>query len=287
MTLRETIAKAQAEHVAIGHFNVSTLDGIWAVADAAQKLGLPVIVGLSEGERDYFGVKQAAPIIASIRKERGQALFLNADHTYSYERVVEAIDAGFDSVIFDGAQLSLPENIEIAKKCVAYARASGREVLVEGELGYIGSSSKMLDAVPDGAATSEMQMTSAADAERFVHESGVDMLAPAVGNIHGVIRGGDPALHPERVKAIASAVTVPLVLHGASGNTADDIRKCIVSGMAMVHVNTELRMAYHSGLVRAMSENPEELSPYKYLKPAKLAMQKVVEEKLKIFSSIA
>jgi len=283
MTLREHVAHALETHTAVGHFNASNLDGIWAVADAAFKLKLPVIVGLSEGERDYVGVKEAAPIIRAIREERDQAIFLNADHTYSYERVVEAIDAGFDSVIFDGAKLTLEENIALAKKCVAYARACGRQVLIEGELGYIGTSSKMLDAIPAGAVTTAAQMTQPADALRFVRESGVDMLAPAVGNIHGVVRGGDPALNTERVKEISTAVRIPLVLHGASGNTADDIKKCIANGVGIVHVNTELRIAYRSGLVKSLSDDPEELSPYKYLKPAKMAMQKVVEEKLKIF----
>lgn len=285
-SLREYVASARENKVAIGHFNVSTLDGIWAIADAGRELKVPVIVGVSEGERDYVGVKEAAAIVESIRKERNQPIFLNADHTYSYERVVEAIDAGYDAVIFDGAKLSLDENIEVAKKCVEYARKSGRDILIEGELGFIGTSSKILDAIPAGAVVGEEMMTKPADAERFVRETGVDMLAPAVGNIHGVVRGGDPALNIKRVKEISDAVDLPLVLHGASGNTADDIAKTIKNGVAIVHVNTELRIAYRAGLVKSLSENPDEVAPYKYLKPAKLAMQKVIEEKLKIFNNL-
>lgn len=285
MNLRDYIKEAKNNGTAIGHFNASTLDGIMAIADAAEAMKVPVIVGLSEGERDYVGVKQAAAIIKSLREERGQPIFLNADHTYSFSRVKEAIDAGFDSVIFDGAQLSLEENIKETKKCVEYAREKG-EVLVEGELGYIGTSSKILDAIPDGAITREDDMTKPADALRFVRETGVDLLAPAVGNVHGVVRGGEPALNIGRVKAVADAVSVPLVLHGASGNTAEDIRAAIKAGVHIVHVNTELRIAYRGGLVKSMSENREELSPYKYLKPAKLAMQKVAEEKLKIFVEV-
>jgi fructose-bisphosphate aldolase class II len=128
-------------------------------------------------------------------------------------------------------------------------------------------------------------MTKPADAVRFVQETGVDMLAPAVGNIHGVVRGGDPALNPTRVHEIAEATGVPLVLHGASGNTADDVKKCIANGISIVHVNTELRLAYRSGLMKSLSDSPDEVAPYKYLKPAKLAMQKVVEEKLKIVNN--
>lgn len=285
-SLRQHIAEAKENHVAIGHFNVSTLDGIWAVADAAKELNLPVIIGVSEGERDYVGVRQAALVVESIRKDRGQAIFLNADHTYSFDRVKEAIDAGFDAAIFDGAQLSFEENVAQAKRCVEYARASGRDVIIEGELGFIGTSSKILDAIPDGAVVGDAAMTTPEDAARFVQETGVDLLAPAVGNIHGVVKGGDPALNIGRVGEITAACGVPLVLHGASGNSAADIQGAIKAGVSIVHVNTELRIAYRSGLLKAFSDNPDEIAPYKYLKSAKLAMQKVVEEKLKIASGI-
>ncbi|MEI8249295.1 MAG: class II fructose-bisphosphate aldolase [Candidatus Taylorbacteria bacterium] len=282
MTLREHIEQALAKKVAIGHFNVSTLDGVWAVADAAHALKVPVIIGVSEGERDYVGVNEISAVVKSIREHRGQAIFLNADHTYSFERVKEAIDAGFDSVIFDGAQLSFEENVSIAKKCVEYARASGRDVIVEGELGFIGTSSKLLDAIPTGAVVGAENMTKPEVALQFVKETGIDMLAPAVGNIHGLVRGGEPALNIERVQEISSVTHIPLVLHGASGNTASDIQGCIKAGVAIVHVNTELRVAYRSGLIKTLSENPDEVAPYKYLKGGKHAMQDVVEAKLKI-----
>lgn len=286
MNLRDHIAKAVANHTAIGHFNVSTLDGIWAISDAAKELDLPVIVGVSEGERDYVGVNEAVAIVKSIREHRNQPIFLNADHTYSFERVKEAIDAGFDSVIFDGAQLSLEENVKITKRCVEYAKKSGHDVIVEGELGFIGTSSKILDSIPEGAVVGEDNMTKPDIAARFVKETGVDLLAPAVGNIHGVVRGGDPALNVGRVGEISDATGIPLVLHGASGNSSDDIRSCVKVGVTIVHVNTELRIAYRSGLVKSLSENHDEISPYKYLKLAKLAMQKVVVDKLRIISGI-
>jgi len=290
MNLREHIAEAQRKKIAIGHFNVSTVDGIWAVADAALELKVPVIIGVSEGERDYIGVKQAVAIVRSIREERSQDIFLNADHTYSLARVEEAINAGYDSVIFDGAQLSLEENIEMTKKCVEYAKnrsaIDNRDILVEGELGFIGKSSKVLDSIPDGAVVGDDQMTKPDDAARFVHETNVDLLAPAVGNIHGMIRGGDPALNTALVGKICSGTGIPVVLHGASGNSSDDIKKAIEAGAAIVHINTELRVAYRAALVKSLSGDPEEVSPYKYLKPAKIAMQKVVMEKLKIFNSL-
>jgi len=284
MNLREYLASAEANGVAIGHFNASTLDGIWAIADAAHKLGVPVIVGVSEGERDYIGTRQVAELVKSIREDRGQPIFSNADHTYSIKRVQEAIDAGFDAVIFDGAELSLADNIAQTKICVEYARNSGRDVLIEGELGYIGKSSKMLDAIPDAVAQTLKNLTNAGDVVKFVSETGVDLIAPAVGNIHGMIRTGNPGLSIDRIKEIDGAVNVPIVLHGASGNSVDDLKASMKVGVRIVHVNTELRVAYRAGLVKALADDREELSPYKYLKPAKLAMQAVVEAKLAIFS---
>ncbi|MDE2040839.1 MAG: class II fructose-bisphosphate aldolase [Patescibacteria group bacterium] len=292
LNLRDYVSHALTGRKAIGHFNVSTLDGIYAVADAAKELAATtVIIGVSEGERDYVGVRQAAAIVKSLREERGQAIFLNADHTYSFERVKEAIDAGYDSVIFDGAKLSFEDNVREAKKCVAYAREysqrTGRDVIIEGELGFIGQSSKILDAIPEGAVVGEAMMTKPEDAARFVGETGIDMLAPAVGNIHGVVRGGDPALNIERVRQISQAVKIPLVLHGASGNSAADIEATVKNGVAIVHVNTELRIAYRAGLVKSLQENSDEVAPYKYFKPAKLAMQKVVAEKIKIICGLS
>lgn len=288
-SLKEYIAEAKEKGIAVGHFNVSNLEGVYAIADAAQALNVPVIVGVSEGERDFTGVKEIASVVQTLRDERNQPIFLNADHTYSIERVKEAIDSGFDAAIFDGAQLGMEENIAKARACVEYAKEvkqkTNRDVIIEGELGYIGTSSKVLTEVPEGAAITDEMLTTVEDAVRFVRETGVHMLAPAVGNIHGMFaKGKDPALNIETVKSISEATGVPLVLHGASGNSDADIQAAIKAGVAVVHVNTELRVAYREGLEKALSDKPDEVAPYKYEKVAKEAMQKVVEEKLRVFN---
>jgi fructose-bisphosphate aldolase, class II len=288
-TLKEYIQEAKERGIAVGHFNVSNLEGVYAIADAAQALNVPVIVGVSEGERDFTGVKEIAAVVKTLREERNQPIFLNADHTYSIDRVKEAVEAGFDAAIFDGAQLGMEENIAKAKGCVDFAKEykklTNRDVIIEGELGYIGTSSKVLTEVPEGAAITEENLTKVEDAVRFVQETGVDMLAPAVGNIHGMFaKGKDPALSIETVRKISEATGVPLVLHGASGNSDADVQAAIKAGVAVVHVNTELRVAYREGLEGALDAKPDEVAPYKYEKVAKEAMQKVVEEKLRIFN---
>lgn len=281
-TLKQYAEEAQKKGIAVGHFNISNSEGFWAVVNGARELNVPVIIGVSEGERDFIGVRQIAAMVKSYRESTGQPVFLNADHTYSFERVKEAVDAGYDAVIFDGTELSFEDNVTTTKKCVEYARSKNPDILIEAEIGFIGKSSKLLDAVPEGVG----RLTSVEEAKSFVEATGVDMLAPAVGNVHGIVKGGEPALQTERIAEIKNAVNMPLVLHGASGNSADDIRKAMKAGISIIHINTELRVAFRSGLMKSLQENPDEIAPYKYLKGARNAMQKVVEEKLKLFNNL-
>lgn len=287
-SLREYLAEAEKSHTALGHFNISNLEGLWAIARAAKSLNLPVIIGVSEGERDFIGVRQARALVESIRNELDHPIYLNADHTYSVERVKEAIDAGFDLVIVDGAKLPFEENVALTKECVDYARSRNGGVLIEGELGYIGQSSKILDEIPEGVALSPESLTSPEQAKEFVEKTGVDMLAPAVGNIHGMLKGGsDPRLDIERIHSIRAQVGVPLVLHGGSGNSAEDFIAAIEAGISIVHINTELRVAFRDALRKSLQDDPDEVAPYKIMKPAVLAMQKLVEDKLKLFSNLS
>jgi fructose-bisphosphate aldolase class II len=281
-TLQECIKDAQQRKVAIGHFNISNAEGFWAVVLAAKELKVPVIIGVSEGERDFIGVREVAAMVKAYRESTGQAVFLNADHTYSFERIVEVVDAGYDAVIFDGTELSLEQNIATTKKSIEYAKSKNPKILFEAEIGFIGKSSKLLDKVPEGVG----RLTSPEEAKDFIKETGVDMLAPSVGNVHGIVKGGEPALNIPRIKEISEATGVPLVLHGASGNSNEDVVAAINAGVAIVHVNTELRVAYRSGLMKSLQENPDEVAPYKYLKGARNAMQKVVEEKLRVFNKM-
>jgi fructose-bisphosphate aldolase class II len=285
--LREQVYNALKNKKAVGHFNISNMEGFWGVFNAAKKLNVPVIIGVSEGERDFIGIEQVAAIVKSTREKFGYPIYLNGDHTYSFERVKEVVDAGFDAVIFDATELPFEQNVAETKKSVAYAHKNNPGMLIEAEIGFIGKSSKVLDAIPTGVELGEASLTKPDEAKRFVDLTGVDMLAPAVGNFHGMLKGGvDPALNIKRIKEIANAVKIPLVLHGASGNSASDIRAAIEAGVAIVHINTEIRVAYRDGLKASLLANPNEVAPYKILKPAIEAVQKVVEDKLKIFNNL-
>ena len=286
-TLRECVSEAVDKGVAIGHFNISNLEALWGIFNAAKKLSVPVIIGTSEGERDFIGARQAVALVKSLREQYGYPIFINADHTYSFDRVKEATDLGYDAVIFDGTELPFEENVKITKRCVDYARKINPKIIVEAELGFIGKSSKVLEEIPAGVKITEEFLTKAEEAKDFAVRTGVDLMAPAVGNIHGMLKGGkDPALNIERIREIRKSAGIPLVLHGGSGNSAEDFTGAISAGVSIVHISTEIRVAYRKGLQLALQENPDEVAPYKYLKEAVKAVEKVAEDKLKIFNKI-
>jgi len=287
-SLREYITEAENKKNAIGHFNISNSDGFWAVVNAAKKFNLPTIIGVSEGERDFIGIKQIKALVDTVKSE-GLPIFLNADHTYSVERVKEVVNAGFDAVIIDGAEKSFEENLRMTKESVAYARSVNPEIIIESELGFIGKSSSVWDSLPEGAAVSDEMMTKPEEAEKFVKETGIDLFAPAVGNIHGMAKSAGAnfeKLDTERIKKIRGAAGVPLVLHGGSGITDEEFKKAIEAGISIIHINTELRVAYKQGLQKSFMENPDEIAPYKYLRAARDAMQEVVERRMRLFAGL-
>src|SRR3989344_4565810 len=280
-TLKDYIKEAEEKKIAIGHFNISDSEGFRAVVEAAKSLNVPVIIGVSEGERDFIGLQEIVALVQTAR-ENGLPVFINADHTYSVEKAKVAIDAGVDSVIIDGANKSFEENVAMAKEVTEYAKAHppAGGILVEGELGFIGQSSKMLDTVPEGVTE-----TNPEDAKSFIEQTGIDLFAPAVGNVHGMVKSGEPKLNIELIKRIREVAGIPLVLHGASGNSADEIREAVDAGISIIHINTELRIAYKEGIEEGLKSG--EIAPYKFLALGVEEMKKVVVEKLKLFNKIA
>ncbi len=285
-TLREYIKDAGEKGVAIGHFNISNLEALHGIYNAAKKLNLPVIIGVSEGEEKFAGRDEVVALVHTLRERDNYPIFLNADHHSSFESVKACIDAGFDMVIIDGAKLPNEENIAITKKCVEYAhevfQKTGRDILVEAELGYIGSGSDIKESIPEGAGV----FTNPIDAKNFVEQTGVDIFAPSVGSIHGLIKSGKPHINSELVKEIKDTVKIPLVLHGGSGLRDEDFTNAIHSGISIVHINSEIRLAYKESVERVINENPNEINPAKLLTPAVDAIEKVVYDRLKLFNNM-
>ncbi len=282
-TLLEYIREAEERKVAIGHFNVSDSEGFRAVVDSATELGVPVIIGVSENERSFLGVAEIRALV-QVEKEKGLPVFLNADHTYSVEASKEAVNNKYDSVIIDGAEKPFFENEMMTREVVAYAKATNPNILVEGELGFIGSGSTLRDEIPEGV--SKDTQTKPEDAQKFVEDTMVDLFAPSVGNIHGLIRTGEPKLNIPLIKKIHKAVKVPLVLHGASGNTDEEVVEAIDAGISVVHINTELRLAYKKGIKKSIMSS-DEVAPYKFMAEGVEEMKKIVTAKLKVFNKLS
>jgi fructose-bisphosphate aldolase, class II len=285
-TLKGVLQQAEQRGIAIGHFNVSDLVLLKAVFTAAQELNMPVIVGASEGERAFMGVNQIAALVKSLRDEYDFPIFLNADHTHSLASGEEVARAGFDSIVFDLSALPFEENVRKTKEAVVALKSIHPSILVEGEIGDIGSGSEIHDFMPD---RSKKGLTTPEQARQFVGETGINILAPAVGNMHGMsssmVQGAlKKRLDIERIAAIKKATGVPLTLHGGSGTEDDDFRRAIAAGISIVHINTELRVAWRRSLESSLARTPE-IVPYKILPPVVESVREVVMSRLSLFNN--
>ena len=265
------------------HFNFSNLEQLHALVDAATELNAPLVLGLSEGERDAVGLAQAVALIRSFR-EAGRTVFLNADHSRSVETAKAAIDAGFDSVHIDLSKESYETNVAGTAEVVAYARAKNEEIEVEGELGYLATESSKV--YKEEVVIPEDSYTKPEQAVEYVAATGVDRFAPAIGNLHG-IAANEPQLRFELIESLREALpdTVTMVLHGGSGIADDDFQKAVSLGLNNAHVNTELRIAYTEALRATLAKDPEEVAPYKYVQEAKEATKRVAAENIRLFGA--
>lgn len=285
-TLQELLKQTTEHGVAIGHFNVSDLVLVKAVFGAAQDLNVPVIVGASEGERAFMGVRQVAAIVKSLREEFDFPIFLNADHTHSLASAEEVARAGFDSIVFDLSALPLEENVRQTREAVTILKGIHPTMLVEGEIGDIGSGSEIHETM----FAASYRLTTPEEARQFVEETGIDVLAPAVGNMHGMsksmVQGNvNKHLNIERIAEIKKAAGVPLTLHGGSGTDDNDFRKAIAAGISIIHINTELRVAWRRGLEASLAAKPDEVVPYKILPPVVESVKQVIQSRLKLFNN--
>lgn len=254
-----------------------------AIVEACKEVGAPAIIGTSEGEGAHLGHAEAVALRDVFRKEYGIPIFLNADHHKSVESAKRDIDAGYDSAHIDLSAKSIEENIAGTKLIVDYVRSKDPDISIEGELGYLRGESKIqkekIEVRPE-------DYTDPRQAAEFAEKTGIDRLAVAVGNVHGISLD-EPNLDIERIRAIRRAIPedVALVLHAGSGIPDEQIRAAINAGIANIHINTDIRMAFVSELRRTLTEELNELAMYKLDASAIEAMKKVVKEKLELFGS--
>ncbi|MBI2625184.1 MAG: class II fructose-bisphosphate aldolase [Candidatus Nealsonbacteria bacterium] len=263
-SLKRYFDRALKEKWAIPQFNISNLETLKAIAEAAKSLRSPVIIGTSEGESGFLGLDRAVVLVDSFRKESGLSLFLNLDHCHSLDYCKRAIDKGYNTCHFDGSKLLFDDNIKITKKLVKYAHK--KNILVEGEIDEIGSAN----------------LTDPNKAAFFCKKTGVDRLALNIGTFHGK-KGKVNISHLKKIKEKVG--NLPLVLHGASGVKDEDIKEAIKLGITKININTELRMAFTNALKEVLGKNPDEVVPYKYMPKAIEAVRRSAEEKIRLFGS--
>jgi fructose-bisphosphate aldolase class II len=284
-TLLEILKQTQKNGTAVGHFNVADLVLLKGVFSAAQELRVPVMVGVSEGEREFMGVHQIASLVRSLREQFDFPIFLNADHTHSLAKAEEAARAGFDAIVFDRSELAFDQNARETRRAVEALKAINADIVIEGEIGDIGTGSE----IHEEKTPITTRLTTPLEAKQFVDATGIDTLAPSVGNTHGLVKSMVEGLTKKRldigcIAQIKSAVSMPLTLHGGSGTDDEDLQKAIAAGMTIVHINTELRVAWRRGLEEGLRRQPDQVVPYKILPFAVEPVKQVVLSRLSLFN---
>ena len=297
VTTKEMFAKALVSDYAIGAFNVNNMEIVQGIVDAAKIEKAPLILQVSAGARKYARPAYLVKLVEAAIEDTGLDICLHLDHGEDFVICKKCVDDGFTSVMVDGSKHPFEENIALTKQVVEYAHAHG--VVVEAELGKLAG-------VEDNISVDERsaKFTDPAEAQEFVERTGVDSLAIAIGTSHGAYKfKGDPYLDFERLKEIHALIPeTPLVLHGAStvlrefvdrcneyggqipgaqGVPEEMIREATKYGICKVNIDTDLRLAMTAEIRRFLIESPSEFDPRKYLGPARDAIQRMVQHKIR------
>ena len=272
------IHEAQQKHYAIGAFNANTMEQVQAIVLAAEAEQAPAIIQISHNALRYagsgnetLGMRYMAEIGRVAAESVSVPIALHLDHG-THNEVLQAIATGFTSVMFDGGDLPFEENVAVTQRL--YTIANSVNVHFEAELG----------AVPRADRNEKMDhansLTLPEDAAQFSRETGIDALAIAIGSVHA-IRHKHIHLDLERLKEISAVVHIPLVLHGASGVTDEDILASIELGICKVNTATQLTQAFTGAVAGKLTNDPDEVDPRKYLGPAREAMKERVRERIR------
>lgn len=278
VSMKEMLERGKTQGYAVGQFNLNNLEFTQAILQAAQDEQSPVICGVSEGAARYMGGFQTVVnLVKSLMKEYNVTVpvAIHLDHGSSFEKCVEAIGAGFTSVMYDGSHLPLDENIANTKRVVDVAHVLG--VSVEAELGRVGGQE-------DDLVVAEEAYAIPAECEKLVKETEVDCFAPALGSVHGPYKG-EPNLGFKEMEEVMNVTNTPLVLHGGTGIPTKDIQKAISLGTAKINVNTENQISSAKRVREVLAEKPDLYDPRKYLGPARDAIKDTVKSKMREFGS--
>ena len=272
VTSEKMLADAQKGGYAVGAFNVENMEMVKAVIAAAEELHAPVMLQTTPSTIKYGTLETYYAIVAAEAKKAAVPVCLHLDHGSSFELAVQALKAGYTSVMIDGSHEDLEGNIAVSKRVADVAKACG--IPVEAELGKVGGKEVDLEAEAD-------TNTDPMEAKEFVERTGVTSLAVAIGTAHGFYKG-TPVLDKERVSEIRKVVSIPLVLHGASGLNDDEVRECVRRGICKVNFATELRAAYTAAGKKLIEEKPDTFDPKKLGVVGMEAVKQLVMERMKV-----
>lgn len=279
--IKELVTSDMVGKFAYPAFNTQNMETTMGIIQAADELNAPVIIEVSEGAIKYAGLATIYEIMATLADSVKVPIALHMDHGKDMEQLKRGIELGFSSVMIDHSGLSVEENVRDTKAMVAFAHSHG--AWVQGEIGKIRGSEDWVN-----VSDSEALLTDPEEAEQFYKATGVDTLAGSFGTVHGIIkiRGGVlPHVDVTRIGQIHKRINVPLVLHGASGVDENVIRASIEAGIAIINIDTELRLAYAESLRKSLAGQPEEVDPRHIMKPVVEAVKKAAEKKLQQFGT--
>ncbi|MFP5111664.1 class II fructose-bisphosphate aldolase [Bacillaceae bacterium C204] len=259
--MKEILKHAKANHYGVGAFSVANMEMVMGAIRAAEELRSPLILQIAEVRLKHFPLHLFGPVMVAAAKEATVPVAVHFDHGLTEEKILEALEIGFSSIMYDGSHHPLEKNIAETKKMAAIAREFG--ATVEAEVGQVGGSE-------DGSVDLEVLITSTEEAKRFASETGIDALAIAIGNAHGMYKG-EPKLRMDRLEEIDREVDIPLVLHGGSGISETDFRTCIHHGIRKINIATSTfnhfvhmvneeapfkdYFTYHGSVIEAAAEN--------------------------------
>ncbi len=271
-TTKTMLSDAQKGGYAVGAFNVENMEMAQAVIEAAEELCAPVMLQTTPSTVRYADTDLYFSMVKTLAEKATVPVAMHLDHGSSYELCAKALRSGYTSIMIDGSKLPLEENIALTKKVVEMCSATG--VPVEGELGQVGGKE-------DDTECENAGYTIPSEAVVFERETGVSSLAVGVGTAHGFY-ATTPVLNVNLVSELNGLLSVPLVLHGASGIPEEAVKDCIKRGICKVNYATELRAAYSEGIKEVLAENPEVIDPKTYGKIAREKVKQLVMTRIKV-----
>ena len=268
---KKLLEDAKNNKQAIPQFNINNLEWTKYILEECNNNNYPVILGITENVVKYIGgYNTIVNMIKSLDEDLNIKIpvVIHLDHGKSFESCKSAVECGFTSIMIDGSSLGIEENIKLTKKVVEYSKKYN--IPVEGELGCIGDT---------------VNLTKIEDAIRFINETNIDSFAPAIGNVHGIYIK-EPNIDIDRCRELKNNITIPLVLHGASGIDNITIIKLINNGITKVNINTDLQIAWADSVKKYLNNNYDIYDPRKIISSGEESIKKVIKEKIELLKNI-